>query len=75
MNILLYVISVMVGHFDCKCSCLIEKNVPMAFILTNRWQDGAESLGIESDKLTTYVDVVHIVESFVTKMTPPALIG
>ena len=47
----------------------------MAFILTNRWQDGAESLGIESDKLTTYVDVVHIVESFVTKMTPPALIG
>ena len=28
--------------------CLIEKNVPIAFILPNRWQDGAESLGIET---------------------------
>ena len=28
-------------------SCHIEKNVPIAFILPSRWQDGAESLGIE----------------------------
>ena len=27
--------------------CLVEKNVPIAFILPSRWQDGAESLGIE----------------------------
>ena len=27
--------------------CLLEKNVPIAFILPSRWQDGAESLGIE----------------------------
>ena len=25
----------------------MEKNVPIAFILPSRWQDGAESLGIE----------------------------
>ena len=43
------VISVMVGHFDCKHSCLVEKNVPIAFILpSSRWQDGAKSLGIET---------------------------
>ena len=40
-------ISVMVGHFDCKHSCIVEKNVPIAFILPSRWQDGAESLVIE----------------------------
>ena len=28
--------------------CLEETNVPIAFILTSRWQDGAESLGIET---------------------------
>ena len=27
--------------------CLIEKNVPIAFILPNRWHDGAESLVME----------------------------
>ena len=26
---------------------LVEKNVPIALILPNRWCDGAESLGIE----------------------------
>ena len=31
--------------------CLIEKNVPMAFILTSRWQDGGESLWIERNGL------------------------
>ena len=28
--------------------CHIKKNVPIAFILPSRWQDGAESLGIET---------------------------
>ena len=28
--------------------CIIEKNVPIVFILPSRWQDGAESLGIET---------------------------
>ena len=37
----------MVGHFDYKHRCLVEKNVPIAFILPSRWQYGAESLGIE----------------------------
>ena len=42
------VISAVVNHFDCKCSCLKENNVPVAFILPGRWQDGVESLRIES---------------------------
>ena len=49
-NILLYkisVISIMVGHFDHKHRCLIEKNVPITLILPSRWRYGAESLGIE----------------------------
>ena len=37
----------MVGYFDYKQRCLIEKNVPIAFILQSRWQNGAESLGME----------------------------
>ena len=40
-------ISIMVGHFDYKHRCLVEKNVPIALILPSRWQDGAESLGME----------------------------
>ena len=40
-------ISIMVSHFDYKHRCLVEKNVPIALILPSRWQDGAESLGIE----------------------------
>ena len=40
-------ISIMVGHFDYKLRCLVEKNVPIALILPSRWQDGAESLGME----------------------------
>ena len=28
--------------------CNVEKNVPVAFILTRRWQDGAEILGTET---------------------------
>ena len=42
------VISEMVVHFDCKHSCFIEKHVPIAFILSSRWQDCAESLEIET---------------------------
>ena len=48
-NILLYmtsVISVMVSHFVCKHSCLVEKNVPIAFTLASRWWDGADSLAV-----------------------------
>ena len=37
----------MVGHFDYKHRCLIEKNVPIDLFLPSRWQDGAESLAIE----------------------------
>ena len=54
LNILLnvtFVISIMVSHFDCKHSCLIKKNVPIAFILPSRWQDGAESLGMSMSKV------------------------
>ena len=28
--------------------CLVEKNVPKVLILPSRWQDGAESLGMET---------------------------
>ena len=44
-NILLYetsVISIMVSHFDYQHRCLT------ALILPSRWQDGAESLGMET---------------------------
>ena len=37
----------MVGHFDYKHRCLVEKNVPIVLILPSRWQDGAGSLGME----------------------------
>ena len=33
---------------DGNCGCLVEKNVPIALILPSRWQDGAESLGMET---------------------------
>ena len=41
-------ISILVGHFCCKHSYLVEKNVSKAFILPIIWQDVAESLGIET---------------------------
>ena len=28
--------------------CLVESNVSIAFILPSRWQDGADSLGMET---------------------------
>ena len=28
--------------------CLVEKNVPIVLILSSRWQDGAESLGMDT---------------------------
>ena len=34
--------------YDGNHRCLIEKNVPIAFILPSRWQDGAESVGMET---------------------------
>ena len=37
----------MANHFG-NHRCLVEKNVPIAFILPSRWQDGAESLWIET---------------------------
>ena len=33
---------------DGKHRCLVEKNVPKALILPSRWQDDAESLGMET---------------------------
>ena len=44
----------MVIHFDSKYSCLIEKNAPIAFILPSRWQDGTESLGMETTSCLCY---------------------
>ena len=35
----------------------VEKNVPIAFILLSRWQDGAESLGRDRDY---YLFIPHI---------------
>ena len=37
----------MANHYG-NHRCLVKKNVPIAFILPSRWQDGAESLGIET---------------------------
>ena len=37
----------MVGYFDPKHRCLIEKNVSIELILPSRWRDGTESLGME----------------------------
>ena len=31
--------------------CLVEKNVPIALILPTRWQDAAESLGMETSSV------------------------
>ena len=51
-NILLYRFAVFTVKLDDhygnhRCN-VQEKNVPIWFILPHRWQDGAESLGIES---------------------------
>ena len=56
-NILPYktlVISIMVGHFGCKHSYIVEKNVPIEFILPSRCQDGAECLGMETTSFLCY---------------------
>ena len=64
-NILLFktsVISMLVGHFDCKHRCIVEKNVPIAFILPSRWRDGAESLWLETTRClckSRYVNRAH----------------
>ena len=36
------------ANHDGNHRCLIEKNGPIALILPSRWQDGAESLGMET---------------------------
>ena len=36
------------ANHDGNHKCIVEKNVPTALILPSRWQDGAESLGIET---------------------------
>ena len=47
----------MVGHSECTCRCHMEWNVPIAIILPRRWQDGAESLLIETTScLWSYLD-------------------
>ena len=55
--------------------CLIEKNVPIVFILPSRWQDGAESLGLEhtscfdiiSQLFDSWADpVVHLLTKLIT---------
>ena len=46
------VILVLVGHFDCKHRCHVEKIVTIAFILSSRWQDGESSIRMESNNLT-----------------------
>ena len=39
---------VKMADHDGNHRCLEEKNVPIALILSSRWRDGAESLGMES---------------------------
>ena len=34
--------------------CLTEKNVPIALILSSRWHDGAESLGMETTSCVSF---------------------
>ena len=47
-------ISIMVSHFDNKHRCLIDENIPVALILSSRWQDGDESIGIECTSCLCY---------------------
>ena len=49
-NVLLYKTSVFIvkmADHDGNHRCLVENNVPIVLILPSRWQDGAESQGIE----------------------------
>ena len=39
--------TVKMADHDGNHRCHIEKNVPIAFILPSRWQDGAERQGID----------------------------
>ena len=40
--------TIKMADHDGNHRCVIEKNVPKAFILPSRWWDSAESLGIET---------------------------
>ena len=42
-----YLRFIKMADHDANHRCFVEKNVPIALILPNRWQDGAESLGME----------------------------
>ena len=44
--------------------CLIEKNVPIALILPSRWQDGAESLGMETTSCQCQNSWLHCLRYF-----------
>ena len=55
-NILLYETSMFVvkmANYDGNHRYFVEKNVPIALILPSRWQDSAESLGIEHQLFMT----------------------
>ena len=39
---------VKMADYDGNHRCLIEKNVPIVFILPSRWQDSVESLEMET---------------------------
>ena len=39
---------VKINDHDGNHRCVVEKKVPIAFIMPSRWQDGAESSGMET---------------------------
>ena len=48
---------VKMADYDGNFRCLVEKNVPIALILPSRWQDGAESLGMETgDQMLSMIE-------------------
>ena len=55
---------VKMADHDENCRCLVEKNVPIALILPSRWQDGAESLGMENTSCLCF----YIVPLFVSAL-------
>ena len=44
----LFLFIVKMADHDGNHTCLVEKNVPIALILPSRWQDGGESLGMDT---------------------------
>ena len=63
-NILLCETSVFIvkmADHDGNHRCLVKKNVPIALILPSRWQDGAESLGMETTSCLRWKILVVLV--------------